>query len=40
MLESPTGTGKTICLLSAAIAYMKAEREKENLKRRIYFMND
>jgi len=23
LLESPTGTGKTICLLSACIAFMK-----------------
>jgi Rad3-related DNA helicase len=32
MLESPTGTGKTICLISACVAFMKAEREKQKLK--------
>ncbi len=26
MLESPAGTGKTICILSACVAYMKQER--------------
>jgi regulator of telomere elongation helicase 1 len=28
LLESPTGTGKTICLLSACIAFMKNDKEK------------
>ena len=28
LLESPTGTGKTMCLLTAAIAALKKEREK------------
>ena len=28
LLESPTGTGKTISFLCAAVAYIKKEREK------------
>ena len=35
MLESPTGTGKTICLLTAIVAYMKAEKEKTASKLRL-----
>ena len=30
LLESPTGTGKTICLLSACIAVLKEERQQKN----------
>ena len=32
LLESPTGTGKTLCLLTAAIAALKQERDKEDGK--------
>jgi regulator of telomere elongation helicase 1 len=32
MLESPTGTGKTISFLCASVAFIKATREKEALK--------
>jgi regulator of telomere elongation helicase 1 len=28
MLESPTGTGKTLCLLAASIAWLAKLREK------------
>ena len=31
MLESPTGSGKTISLLTACVAYMKHQREKDCL---------
>ena len=31
-MESPTGTGKTICLLTAAIAALKKERESDENK--------
>ena len=32
LLESPTGTGKTLCLLTAAIAALKQERDKDDGK--------
>jgi regulator of telomere elongation helicase 1 len=32
LLESPTGTGKTLCLLTSAIAALKKEREKDDGK--------
>jgi regulator of telomere elongation helicase 1 len=32
LLESPTGTGKTLCLLTSAIAALKQERDQDNNK--------
>ena len=29
LLQSPTGTGKTLCLLCASLAWLKNKREKE-----------
>ena len=29
LLQSPTGTGKTLCLLCSSIAWMKKERERQ-----------
>lgn len=32
MIESPTGTGKTLALLATALGYLKQERENQFLK--------
>ena len=36
-LESPKGTGKTLCLLCACLAWIKFMREVKNIKFKIYY---
>ena len=32
LLQSPTGTGKTLCLLCSCLAWLKAERDARSIK--------
>ena len=39
ILESPTGTGKTLVLLTTSLAFLKKEREKGNFKIKILYFS-
>jgi len=39
LLESPTGTGKTMCLLTSALGFLKKEREKGRDNTKIFYFS-